>query len=248
MSASKDKMNCDEYREAFAADPAFEDDTGHVAACAACAEFKAEILALNASIFQAMEIDVPELSMPDLPPIDSVEEKVVSLESRRKPTLSMPAWIGIAATVTLAAFIGIRYIPDSNISDAELADEILAHMDHEPWAMQATDVAVTNERLADVMASNGGTMRSDVGLVSYAQTCIINGRSIPHLVIQGEDGPITLLLMPEEMVSMPVQLNGRGISGVILPVGDGSIALVGEKTFDVNDLKERVVNSVEWDI
>lgn len=248
MSTSTQNMNCEEYREAFAADPAFEDDTGHVAACAECTEFKAEILALNASISRAMQIDVPEFSMPDLPAIEDAGEKVVSLASRRKPTFSMPAWIGIAATVAFAAFIGIRYIPDSNITDAELAAEILAHVDHEPWAMQATDVSVTNERLTDVMASNRGTMRSDVGLVSYAQTCIINGRSIPHLVIQGEDGPITLLLMPEEMVSMPVQLDGRGINGVILPVGDGSIALVGEKDFDVDELKERVVNSVEWDI
>ena len=49
------------------------------------------------------------------------------------------------------------------------------------------------------MRANGGTMSNNVGLVSYAQTCIINGRSIPHLVIQGKDGPVTLLLMPEEM-------------------------------------------------
>lgn len=248
MSTSGQNMNCEEYREAFAADPAFQDDTGHAAACAECRDFTAEILALNETIARAMAIDVPDLSMPELPPIEAAGEKVVSLQSRRKMTFSTPAWIGIAATVTLAAFIGIRYMPDSNISDAELAAEILAHVDHEPWAMQATDVAVTNDRLADVMASNGGTMRRDVGLVSYAQTCIINGRSIPHLVIQGEDGPVTLLLMPEEMVSMPVQLDGRGINGVIIPVGDGSIALVGEKHFDVDRLKERVVNSVEWDI
>ena len=45
-----------------------------------------------------------------------------------------------------------------------------------------------------------------------------------------------------------MKLDGRGVSGVILPVGDGSIALVGEKAFDVDELKERVVNSVEWDI
>ena len=248
MSTSEQKMNCETYKEAIAADPAFEDESGHVSACAACAEFRDEIRALDATIAKALSIDVPELVMPELPSMPAADEKVVSITERRKPRFSVPTWIGIAATVTLAAFIGLRYIPDNNISDAELADEILAHMSHEPWAMQVTDVPVTEQRLTDVMNANGGTMSSNVGLVSYAQTCIINGRSIPHLVIQGKDGPVTLLLMPEEMVTMPVKLDGRGVSGVILPVGDGSIALVGEKAFDVDELKERVVNSVEWEI
>ena len=246
MNASGNIMNCEQYKEAIAADPTFEDDAGHVAACAACAEFKADMLVLNESITAALNINVPTLQMPELPDIGAAEEKVVSLASRKRPTFGVPAWIGLAAGFALVAFFGMRFIPNGNITDAELAQEILAHVDHEPWATKVTDVAVTDERLNDVMAVNDGTMSRDLGLVSYAQSCIINGRKIPHLVVQGKDGPITLLLLPEEMVSMPVKLDGRGINGVILPVGDGSIALVGEREFDVEDLKERVMNSVEW--
>ena len=174
------------------------------------------------------------------------DEKVVSITDRRKPRFSVPAWIGIAATVTLAAFIGLRYIPDNNISDAELADEILAHMSHEPWAMQVTDVPVTEQRLTDVMRANGGTMSSNVGLVSYAQTCIINGRSIPHLVIQGKSGPVTVLLMPDEMVDGAVEIEGESINGVILPVGNGSIAIIGEEEERLDTIQERVMHSVSW--
>ena len=158
----------------------------------------------------------------------------------------MPTWIGIAAGFALAAIVGVQFLANDGITDQELAAEILAHVDHEPWAMEATDVSVTNERITDVMAANSGTMDGNIGLVSYAQSCIINGKQIPHLVIQTTDGPVTLLLLPEEMVSMPVKLDGKGISGVILPVGDGSIALVSERNFDVDELKEKVVNSVEW--
>jgi hypothetical protein len=246
MSTSAKIMNCDEYKEAIAADPAFVDDAGHDAACASCAGFKAEVVALDERISSALAIDVPALQMPDLPIMGAAEDKVVSLAGRRKQMFAMPTWIAIAAGFALAAIVGVQFLANDGITDQELAAEILAHVDHEPWAMEATDVSVTNERITDVMAANSGTMDGNIGLVSYAQSCIINGRQIPHLVIQTSDGPVTLLLLPEEMVSMPVKLDGRGISGVILPVGDGSIALVGERSFDVDELKERVVNSVEW--
>lgn len=237
-------MNCEAYKEAIAADPSFEDDAGHIAACASCAKFQSEMQALNQGIAEALAIDVPELQMPELAPVS--EDKVVSLASRRKTTLSMPAWIGIAAGFALVAIVGGRMLPDNSISDQQLAAQVLAHVDHEPHAVQITDVAVREDRLAQVMNQSGGTMRSDIGLVSYAQSCIINGRHIPHLVIQGKNGPVTLLLMPEEMVSMPLQLDGKGIDGIILPVGDGSIAIIGERGFDLEEIKERVENSVEW--
>ena len=246
MSTSEKIMNCDEYKEAIAADPTFVDDAGHDAACASCAEFKTEILALDERISSAMMVDVPALQMPDLPGLGATEDNVVSIEGRRKQTFGMPTWVGIAAGFALAAIVGVQFLANDSITDEELAAEILAHVDHEPWAMEATNVSVTNERITDVMAANSGTMDGNVGLVSYAQSCIINGKRIPHLVIQTSDGPVTLLLLPEEMISMPIKLDGRGISGVILPVGDGSIALVGERAFDVDELKERVVNSEEW--
>ncbi len=246
MSVSGNIMNCEEYRQAIATDPSLEDDAGHVAACAACTEYKAEMLALNDSIAMALAIDVPELQLPDLPPVSAEEDKVVSLVSRRKRTFAMPTWIGIAAGFALAAIVGVQFLANDSLSDQALADEILAHIDHEPWAMQVTDVSVPAERVSRVMAANGGTMQPDIGLVSYAQNCIINGNTIPHLVIQGRNGPVTLLLMPEEMVSMPVSLDGERINGVILPLGDGSIAIVGEREIDLEEIRERVVNSVEW--
>jgi hypothetical protein len=160
----------------------------------------------------------------------------------------MPTWIGIAAGFALAAIVGMQFLADDSISDQALAEEILAHVDHEPWAMQVTDVSVSGERLIDVMAANHGTMDPEIGLVSYAQSCVINGKTIPHLVIQGRNGPITLLLMPDEMISMQVRLEGKGINGVILPVGNGSIAIVSDRDFDLEEIRQRVVNSVEWSI
>ena len=250
MNASGKIMNCEDYREAIAADPSesFESGAAHVAACDSCNAYRAEMRALDNVIARALAIDVPELKIPDLPPIGEDDENVVNLPFRRVANISTPAWIGIAASFALAAIIGMQFVGNGPANDERLAIEVLAHVDHEPWALKVTDVSVSDEQFARVIYPAVGPMDRDVGLVSYARTCIINGMSIPHLVIQGQHGPVTLLLMPNEMVSSPVSLVGESVNGVILPHGNGSIAIIGEREERIQDLEQRVIDSVEWSI
>jgi hypothetical protein len=254
MSAFGKIMKCDDYKQAITADPSesFADGAEHVAACASCAEYKAEMLALDESIAKALAFDVPELQMPDLPELDGNDENVVNMPFKRKSRITMPPWIGIAAGFALAAFLGVQFlatdITESSDKDLLLAAQVLSHLDHEPGALLPTNTVVAEERLAQVINDGVGTMDRNIGLVTYAMSCKINGRTIPHLVIQGEKGPITLLLMPEEMVTMAVPLTGESISGVILPMGSGSIAIIGARGERLDEIQERVVNSVEWSI
>jgi len=252
MSASGNIMNCDDYKQAIAADPSesFADGAEHVAACESCAAFKAEMLALDESIANALLFDVPELRMPDLPPLDGEDENVVNMPFKRKARLTMPSWVGIAAGFALAAFLGVRFVGTdiTNTSDKDqlLAAQVLSHLDYEPGALLPTNSEVAEERLATVVNNDVGTMDRDIGLVTYAMSCVINGRRIPHLVIRGEKGPITLLLMPDEMVTMPVPLTGENVNGVILPIGAGSIAIIGGRDEHLDEIRRIVVNSVEW--
>ena len=89
-------------------------------------------------------------------------------------------------------------------------------------------------------------MNHDAGLITYAQTCVINGRKIPHLVIQGEQGPVTILLLPDEAIDDAVPIEGESINGIILPVGGGSVAIIGERNEKLDTIKQNVINSVTW--
>lgn len=250
MNTSGNIMNCEDYREAIAADPSesFEGGAGHAAACESCSAYRAEMRALDETIARALAIEVPELRIPELPPIGEEDRKVTNMPFRRTPKITTPAWIGIAASFAIAAVIAVQFTGTRSGGDQLLAEEVLAHVDHEPWAMTVTDVSVSDAQFERVVNAGIGTMDRNVGLVSYAQSCIINGRTIPHLVIQGKDGPVTLLLMPEEMVSSPVTLSGESVNGVIMPVGEGSIAIIGEREEGLDELKQRVLDSVEWSI
>ena len=234
-------MNCEDYKLAIAADPSREDDNAHVAACPQCRAYRDELRALDRRIGRALQLSVPELRMPDLPDIDT--KSVVALPARRRFT--SPAWLAVAATLVLAAFVGIRMI-GGNVTYASLADEIVAHLDHEPYALRVTDEPVSERRLAKVVPAGVASMNHDAGLITYAQTCVINGKKVPHLVIQGEHGPVTILLLPDEAVDDAVELEGESINGILLPVGGGSIAIIGEKNEELESIRQNVMNSVTW--
>ena len=234
-------MNCEYYREAIRADPSYDGGEAHVSACADCLALRDELRSLDRKIGRALAISVPELRMPDLPDVDT--SSVVPLATRRR--LTAPAWMAVAATIVLAAFVGIRMY-GSTVTYPSLADEIVAHLDHEPYALRVSDEPVDDRRLAKVVPANVAKVNHDAGLVTYAQTCVINGKKIPHLVIQGERGPVTILLLPDEAIDDAVQLEGESINGVLLPVGGGSVAIIGERDEALDTIRENIVNSVTW--
>jgi hypothetical protein len=185
-------------------------------------------------------LPVPELEVPELPDIDT--DNVVALPARRRfPGVARYA---IAATVVIAAFLSFRIF--NTPVYPSLADEIIAHLDHEPYSLRATDEPVSDRRLNRIVPASVATMNHDAGLITYAQSCVINGKRIPHLVIQGKNGPVTILLMPDEEVDAAVELEGESINGVILPVGKGSIAIIGEEEENLGRIQENLLNSVAW--
>ena len=244
MNEQTETMNCDDYLKAIAAEPAetFAGGSAHAGSCESCRAERDRIREQDRRILAALEIPVPELVMPPLPGIDS-EDKVVTLQPRRR--ISTPAWFGMAAGFALAAYFGLLLL-DGAAPQLSLAEQVVAHLDHEAESRVVSAIAVPERTLQSVVSKDVAEMGPGIGLITYARSCVVNGKSIPHLVIQGANGPVTLLLMPDEPVDGPVTLEGVSINGVILPVGRGSIAIIGERDEALDDIKNRVIDSVKW--
>lgn len=197
--------------------------------------------ALDLKIAKALQIDVPELVMPELPEVET--EMVTALPDRRRRV--KPLWFALAATVVLATSIGLRWSGVFVTYDS-LAEEVLAHVDHEPRALRVTDRAVSDESLLNAIPARQAVFERGDTLVTYAAPCVINGKPVPHLVIQGEHGPVTILLMPEEPLAEAIPLEGRAVHGIILPVGYGSIAIIGDRDEALEPIEENIIDSVTW--
>lgn len=243
-------MNCEEYREAITADPSESfADRAHAAGCAECRRYRDGMRALDQRIAAALAISVPPLRMPDLPSGGDESRNVVGFPGR-SGKVSTPLWLGIAASLVVAAFVGLTLLW-TEPSGTTLAEQVIAHMDYEQASRRVTSVSVPERALHDVIDPRVSAMDPGIGLVSYAQSCVINGNTVPHLVVQGESGPVTLILLPDEQIDEAIPLSGEHVHGVIVPVGGGSVAIIGERRRqlgEIDEIRQRIVESVEWQI
>lgn len=254
-------MQCEEFRQTLDSDPGadFPGRSAHAAECPACARYAAESAVFERRLARAMAVEVPHFSI-ELPQEEERADNVVALGERREGSdrrdaqrgrwRALPAWAGVAAALVLGVAVTLQFGDGSQeLGPSALAAEVIEHMEHEPYSRVVSDEAVAGAELGRVLAPAVSRLdREQVGLVTYARTCPINGREVPHLVVQGADGPVTLLLMAEEKLDAPVPFEGDGFHGVILPVGDGSIAVVGELGQSVDDVTEDIRSAVDWQI
>ena len=228
-------MNCLEYRQICGADPGHgaTDFRDHETECKDCRAYAREMRVLDQRIREALAFDVPIT-------VRRPQAAAVQSEVRRW----RPARLGIAAS--LFAAIGLSVGVWLSAPPPALADAVTGHLKHERKAWQPTDNPVAAEVLDAVLQHADVQMKGNVGLISYARTCSIRGNDVPHLMIQGERGPVMVLIMRNEKVDEAVPLRAKGYEGLIVPVGEGSIAIVGREGEPMAPLSDKISQSVYW--
>jgi hypothetical protein len=234
-------MKCEEFRQAATGDPAAEATglAGHAGVCPDCRGYLDRLRALDRDMRAAMALDAPEATIPALP----ATADVVTMP--RRASWARAGWIGLAASVALVAVFVVNR-GEERLPGTSLAEQVIAHLDHEPASLAVTSTPVSDSRFRAVARPALVDVNRDIGLVTYAASCIINGREVPHLVVQGENGPVTLLLLPHETVARAIPLQGVAIEGLILPVGNGSVAIIGNRGESIDRWRERVAETIHW--
>jgi hypothetical protein len=99
------------------------------------------------------------------------------------------------------------------------------------------------------MQSAGVVLTPPLGTVSYVKLCPFRGEMVAHFVVQGQSGPVTVLLLPDEEVRVPMPVDEDGLRGTIAPLAiGGSIVVVGEPSEDLQDIQDRIADAVRWRI
>jgi hypothetical protein len=228
-------MECLEFRRAAGADPKHlsVEAAAHRDACPKCAEFLRQTLALDEKILAALRVPVPERGAAAVVP------NVLAF-----PRIERRRWMALAASIAGGVLIGsLLWV---SAPRALLADDIVKHMAHEPGAMMASSAPEDASRVERVMERGGIRLRPDAGMVSYAQTCRFRGEKVPHLVVQTDSGPVTVMVLRDEKVAAPVKFAEQGYVGTILPAGPGSVAVIGPTGADLSQVAARVAAAVVW--
>ncbi len=222
-------IDCTQYRRALLADPrhASPELAEHLAHCPDCPAYSERLLEFEGRLAQALRIDAGPL--------------------RARPPVRA-GWLAMAASVLVALLIGTLWL---GVPHASLAADVVAHMAGEPQAWARTDTPVPPSDLDPVLADAHIRLRSDAGMVSYAQSCLFRGRHVPHLVVQTDMGPVTVMVLVHEATRQSRTFDEGGYRGVIVPVpGHGSLAVLAKDTegslAEVKSVAARVKDAIVW--
>jgi len=233
-------MDCNAYRRSMMADPR-DADPGlreHRGSCHDCNLFTERLLSFESRLDRALHVAVPA-------------DNVLPLHAKATPALRPPnrrGWLAMAASVLMAVVVaGVLWVAGPGSS---LAADVVTHMGGEPDAW-GTRTPVLDSELEAVLRDSHLRLSEGAGPVSYAASCAFRGHHVPHLVIQTESGPVTVMVLVHESVSKPVRFDEGGYRGVIVPVADhGSLAVLtrGSSTDIkvVEAIAARVQRSIIW--
>jgi Protein of unknown function (DUF3379) len=220
-------MTCEEARlligaQPGATTPALEE---HLQSCAACARFREEMRALDADIGRALQ----------RPP------EVAGRRARARPVL-WRQW-ALAASVVLAtlAVLGVWLLRPSDT----LAHDVVAHVQGEPESWLATQ-HLSAPGIEATLRRSGVELDVTSDPVTYAHSCWFRGHYVPHLVVQTARGPATVLILRHEQVPARRSFHEDGMSGVIVPAGLGSIAVLARGGGDVGELAGQMQRDIRW--
>jgi len=192
----------------------------HVAGCAACQRFLDETRGLDGRVRQALEV-----------PLTRFRERAAP---RR--------WYAMAASVVLALVIagGVWFVRPQSA----LAGEVVSHIEHEAGSWEQTG-RLPGSDFAAVLEQAGVQIDLSVPVV-YAAACIFRGHRVPHFVVTTASGPVTVMVLPHEKIRMRSRFSESGMHGVLVPVNEGSIAIVARNGEVPESLAAQLAGGVHW--
>jgi hypothetical protein len=218
-------VSCEQARLQIGADPS-DSSPGleeHLRDCPACRQFRDEMRTLDTNIRRALE----------RPP---------QWAGARRPLAAWRSW-ALAASVLLA-MVAVFSVWLLRPSDT-LAREVVTHVREEPesWLVRQH---VDAQSIDDALRGAGVKLDITSDRITYAQSCWFRGHYVPHLVVQTAQGEATVLILRNQRASARQTFHESGMSGVIVPAPQGSIAVLTRGGASVETLAAQMQQDIRW--
>jgi len=234
-------MDCLSFRRQLWTDPGSNDPAmdAHRAACGACAAEYRRVHELESGLRDALQVPVPA----------DLERRILErVQAPRSPNKPANPRLALAAALLLGVAVGglATWQWDANRRAQPALDLALLKVFKSDDAPLRMDATVEPEQVPAVLAKLGARLAGSPGPIHYAKSCTIRGQDAVHLVLGDNAGRVTVFLLPAERSGEQQSLIGDRVNGVIMPLGRGSMALLGASSADLRGVAERIRRSLVW--
>ena len=218
-------MNCSDVHLTLGAEPSTTSPglEAHLRECAACSQFRTEMLRLDEKIRRALTVDIPALGQRPPPVSEAVVKMPVPYSRSRQ-------W-ALAASVLFA--VAVVLVMWGALPSHSLAADVVSHVVSETID-QPLGGPIDEGRVRSVMAQAGLRLDPIDPSIVFMRTCFIRGRLVPHFMVRTADGMATVVILPDEQVRAAERFEGSGYKGLLIPDAQkGTIAVLSRANVDL---------------
>jgi hypothetical protein len=223
-------MDCEEFIRKLGENPSAREPEfiEHAQTCEKCQKLYLKQMSLERDLRRAINQKDNE----------NLKSKIIAAyvqeQAGKKKKIFRLGWISAAAAILFTAFLGTKIYQNYSLNNF-----VLAHIDHEIAQLQNTE-RVSQFYLKRFYQAFDSEFLQMLPDVVYVEKCWMRTGFGLHLIVSGKQGPLTVLLMPNEAVEMIQTVESEIFFGKIYPLTQGSIALVGNPGESIDMLAEKL--------
>jgi hypothetical protein len=240
MKAEIIKMDELEFRRSIYSEPSTNDESVRKEAEQDQSKQKLwdDIKTLDASIEEVMNIPVPE----------NLAHKIIlnqSLNQHQETKKRGRVHLALAASVAFAIGISFTTLNQSQ-PEFNLSEGALAHFYHAK-EMETGDSNLSTQQVNFKLASFGTEFSSDIGKVYSANFCDVDNVRTLHLIMDGEQGKVSVFIVPhEDRFLIQDSFGDKDMDGRALKMGDHDMVIIGEKNEPLDKLQKSLLGKLNF--
>nr|WP_240919845.1 DUF3379 domain-containing protein [Paraglaciecola sp. 20A4] len=240
MTIENGKMDDLEFRRTIYADPNCDDIRVKEAAAQdpAKQEFWSEQKRIDASMQAAMKIDVP----------DDLAHKLILRQTMQTHSHDKKrARVHLALAASLAFVVGVSFTLWQQQNYIDMSQQSLAHVYHEgPHALDANE-DFSLQQVNAKLVQYGGHLNEEVGQIYYANHCDYKGVKSLHLVMQADNGKVTVFVVPhKEGYKAKDKVSDGYLTAEAVELQSASLIVVSENVHDVEQTKDKLMKRMTF--
>ncbi len=249
-------LDCDNCKSYYKSMKAFYDNLNSALHIEVPENLESNIIAnirFDEKLTSAVEVGIPEglesriLTTQRIHAADASNVHVLQPRTNATSTSSNASsnnsykWLSIAAGLVLAIglSIGTYQLGESH----GIEQQVFAHVNQDLYALDRND----NIQLASfnkMYESHGIKANSNIGMIRYAGNCPVDGKIVPHFVLDFNGLSLTVAYLPDENATKRNFKNDI-FDGVLVGAEKGSFMILSSDQKLSDDMQEHVLNSIE---
>jgi hypothetical protein len=235
-------LDCKRFHKIAGADLTALDQAllAHSEKCEDCARFLVSAQAFDVILSEAINVEVAADLNSRIETRLDVESSEHSGSEKRTPR-----YMAVAASLLL--IVGVSFLAN-NLSQSDnptLEQVVLSHINSEPEMLSLASY-IPQDDLKKSLLGFGAKLQQPMANVSHVELCDIGDTKGIHLVMKGEKGPVTLLLLPTIKSKLTHSFAEGGWVGYTEPLGQGTIAIVGKQGEALDKIDRSVRDAISW--